>query len=524
MKHWFLRLLALALALFTVTSLVACGGGNGTSGSKPVSDSSSGSESGSESESEEDKWASVNFGGEELKVEVSANQDSEVTFPPADLYTRGPDSLNEDPVQKKVYDRNLTVATTLGLSIVFSETDLAYSGVLEDMQKKVQMGSADAPDIYINDAYGLARAMMNNLLVNVVNPVKPDGTPEDSYFDFAHDCWYQDYMLGMTFSPEKQYVLAGDYDLDLIRMAWVYYVNLDLLDENLAGAGYDREYVYEMVRQRAWDYETMMYLSETAHKDSVNSGTTDKDDEVVGMTWPHVFAFCFTPSSGLEVMQLDENGRPYVPDTNAGLFVLAEKLKAMYNTPGVYWENDVLKSTVNFMNGNIIFAMSVLGEMESEDMRNLPFAKGVIPFPIFDFTYQKEYNTITHDQSEVTSILNTTDRFTEASAYLQLINELSATVLHEYYENTLKLRYNDDPDCRDIIDIVHDTIASPRPMVFVSAMYTATPLPEGVSDVTTYIKNQAMNNTTSFSSDYEGARDAWEHCFQSGYDIFMGLD
>jgi hypothetical protein len=96
-----------------------------------------------------------------------------------------------------------------------------------------------------------------------------------------------------------------------------------------------------------------------------------------------------------------------VPENNAGLFLLAEKLKEMYHTPGVYWENDVLNSTVNFMNGNIIFAMSVLGEMESEDMRKLPFAKGVVPFPIFDQQYQKEYNTITHDQSEITCILNT---------------------------------------------------------------------------------------------------------------------
>ena len=519
MKQRFFRLLALLVALSAVMSFVACGGGGETQ-SKPSSESES--QSGSESEGTD--WSQVNFGGEELHIEVSANQDYEVTFPPADIYTRGPDALNEEPVQKKVYDRNRTVASTLGLDIVFSETDLRYDGVLEDMQKKVQLGSADAPDIYINDAYGIARAMMNNLLINVANPTKLDGSPEESYFDFTADCWYQDYMLGMTFTPEKQYVLAGDYDLDLIRMAWVYYVNLDLLDETLSGAGYDREYVYEMVRPRIWDIDTMMYLAETAHTDSVNYGTTDKDDDVVGMTWPHVFAFVFTPSSGIGIMQLDEDGKPYVPDSNAGLFLLAEKLTAMYNTMGVYWENDVLNSTVNFMNGNIIFAMSVLGEMESEDMRKLPFSKGVVPFPIFDMQYQQEYNTITHDQSEVTCILNTTDRFTEASAYLQMINELSSGVLHEYYENTLKLRYNDDPDCRDIIDIIHDTIASPRAMVFTSAMYSASPLPSTLKDVTNYIKDQAMQNNTSFSSNYESAREAWEFCFQAGYDIFMELD
>ena len=524
MKRMHVRGTALLLLLAMILSLAACGGGGETSGSLPAQGSESESVSESESESKPDKWETVNFGGEELKVEISANQDYETTFPAADIYTRGPDSLNEDPVQKKVYDRNLSVTAKLGLSIVFSETDLDYNEVMDDMLRKVQMGSADAPDVYINDAYGVSRAMFHNVMVNVMDPKTADGASDESYFDFDAGCWYRDYMLGLTFTPEKQYIVAGDYDIDIIRMAWVFFVNLDLLNENLAGAGYDSEYVYEMVRQRAWDYDTMMYLSETAHKDSVNYGTTDKEDEVIGMTWSHVSAYVFVPTSGVEVFHLDEDGRPFVPETNAPLSLMVEKFRQLYNTMGVYWEEPVLNATVNFMNGNIIFAMSVLGELESEEMRNLTFNKGVVPLPVFDRLYQTEYNTVSHDQAEITAILNTTECFTEASAYLQLINELSSDVLHEYYENTLKLRYNDDPDCRDIIDIVHDTIGSPRVLVLARTLVGITKLPSGVKELIYAVEDQGKLNVNSFASDYESFRDAWEYSFQAGYDIFMGLD
>jgi hypothetical protein len=56
--------------------------------------------------------------------------------------------------------------------------------------------------------------------------------------------------------------------------------------------------------------------------------------------------------------------------------------------------------------------------------------------------------------------------FTRASAYLQYINEQSADVLTEYYEFSLKFKYNEDPTIRKMIDLVCDTIDSPFGMHF----------------------------------------------------------
>ena len=55
-------------------------------------------------------------------------------------------------------------------------------------------------------------------------------------------------MKGCTFDQNKLYVLAGDYFIDMIRMAWVFYVNVDIFNANGTDLGYgDINAFYEYV-------------------------------------------------------------------------------------------------------------------------------------------------------------------------------------------------------------------------------------------------------------------------------------
>ena len=165
-------------------------------------------------------WDNVDFGGEKVYICVSANQDSEVTFPACDIYIKGPDTTTTEEVQKKVLTRNKKVESLLNLEVVYSETDLSYDLVLEDIEKRVLAADEDAPDIYNNDMYGLTRAMMRGYLWNVSNPgTDADGNEVKNYFDFTYDGWNYDFMKGCTFDQNKMYLLAGDYFIDMIRMA-----------------------------------------------------------------------------------------------------------------------------------------------------------------------------------------------------------------------------------------------------------------------------------------------------------------
>ena len=79
-------------------------------------------------------WEGVDFGGQEVRVSVSANQSFECMFPAADIYTRGPDTAGSSEVLKEVLARNTQASEELGIKIVYSETDLRYDEILEDVR------------------------------------------------------------------------------------------------------------------------------------------------------------------------------------------------------------------------------------------------------------------------------------------------------------------------------------------------------------------------------------------------------
>ncbi len=427
---------------------------------------------------EDGSWDGVDFGGEVVKVCVSANQDYEVTFPACDIYTKGPDSVTTDEVQKKVLARNKKVADMLNLTVDYSTTDLKYNEVLGNIEQLVRGASEDAPDIYNNDLYGLTRAMPSNYFWNVKNPgTDANGNTVKSYFDFSYDGWNEAFMKGLTFDQDKLYILAGDYFLDIIRMAWVFYVNVDMFNANGESLGYgDINAFYEYVTSGIWDYDALTYVCKHVWQDNGSKrDVTDKNDGRIGLAINHMSDWIFTSSSGVSTFYQDENGTPKMIEDINTFVLMSNALRTILSGSGdsasttttgagIYFEHEVLSSTDYFFDGNVLFAASVLGELESAVMRDINFNKGLVPFPKWSEQRQDSYHTMVHDQTELGVILTNATSFGKASAFMQAINEESKDVLHEYYEKGLKFKYSEDKGIRSMIDLVYNTIDNPFAM------------------------------------------------------------
>ena len=417
-------------------------------------------------------WDSVDFGGATVTMCVSANQDQEVTFPAADIYTKGPDQTTTEEVQKKVLARNERVAKTLNLNVVFTTRDLWYNKILDDISKLVQGAAEDAPDIYNNDMYGLTRAMAAGYLWNLSNPGKDAaGNDVKSYFDFTQEGWNYEFMKGATLDQSKLYILAGDYFLDMIRMAWVLYVNVPMFNENAKSLDYeDINQFYEYVDSGIWDYDMLRDICRKIWQDTGDvREMTDKKDGRIGLVINHVSSGIFMYSTGFGTYYQDESGTPHVIEDINELTLIGNAYRSIYSTEGnvtttgagILYDYEVLSSTEHFMDNNVLFAHSVLGELESPDMRNLTFQKGLVPVPKYDEQRQDSYHTMVHDQVELGAILNNAKSFGRASAYLQMLNEESADIVHEYYEKGLKFKYSEDKGIRTMIDLVYNTIDTP---------------------------------------------------------------
>ena len=172
-----------------------------------------------------------------------------------------------------------------------------------------------------------------------------------------------------------------------------------------------------------------------------------------------------------------------------------------------------------FMDGKIVMSMAELGEMESEQMRNTSFKRGILPFPRYHNTYTDSVTTVVHDQAEIDTILNNAKSFNMASAFLQYVNELSTEILDIYYEEVLKFKYNDSRGARAMIDLVHNTIDSPFDSVMSAKVFGAT----GAQFYASFQLDATANRDSTFSSSYAESRDAVQTTLEEMLESFNKL-
>ena len=466
------RLIAFALVLVMLLSMLcAC------------SDEQDGNQDGGDRTG--DGWDGVDFGGREVVVALSTNKYDECNFPAASIYTRGPDSQSSsNPVAQAVVARNAKAERDINVKIKYMEKNLTYDKLLQDIQDIVLTASTNSPDIYNNDMFGLSRAMMDGLLWNVKNP----GENVKSYFDFSKKGWNETFMKGCTFDQNKYYMFAGDYFIDMLRMAWVLFVNNDLLKANLGRVGFEStDEFYEYVEAGIWDYTMLADMCDDVFRDTKDQGKTSPDDALVGLAYNHVTAWVFGASTGITTYYQDENRNPKVIDSISTLYQVAQKYTNLTSTQGVYYEEQVLTSTNYFLKGNFLFAASRLGELESDAVRKSTIDKGIVPVPKWNEQEQEDYHTMVHDQTEIGAILVTAKSFSAASALMQALNEDSQQVIYKYYDEGLKYKYNlgdGQSYARKMMDIVKNSIDSPfgfQISAVIGLQYTGTEPLNGLS-------------------------------------------
>jgi hypothetical protein len=95
-------------------------------------------------------------------------------------------------------------------------------------------------------------------------------------------------------------------------------------------------------------------------------------------------------------------------------------------------------------------------EAEGANLRNMRSDYGIIPIPKLDET-QEKYYSYAHDSFTAVAVPATVsdDRLQQMGAVMEaLASESYRTVLPAYYEITLKDKYCNDPESRDMLDTI----------------------------------------------------------------------
>ncbi|MBQ8577091.1 MAG: hypothetical protein IJ449_03865 [Clostridia bacterium] len=439
-----------ALLLCAGLAAVSCGDAAGDATVTNAPDNAT--EAVTETETTEpDPFAEFDYGGEDIRIYTSINVASGVGN--SNYLIEGPEEETGDVVNDSAYTRNRTVEEILNVNLVYTQLDADYNSCGKEIQKFIMAGE-DVYDIVINDLFPMANLSVEGNFYNIA---------EAPYIDYSQTYWYKDYMSQLSLDGgAHQYILAGDYFIDVLRSAHALYFNKTML----ASLYDDGDVLYNEVNAGTWTYDKMLSYTTEAYQDLNGNGKADNEDRfglVVMQTWGPSIPFII--SADLEYTTLNSDGTLTLAMNNEKSVELLITLNDIFYDKGTGNALDIFASSTTqdadttnlFKSGQaLILGYNRLGSFD--DLRDMEDEVGILPYPKFDEN-QENYISSSHDTTEIGVIPVTSSKFDMTCAVLEVLNrETQKIVLPAYYETGLKVKYSRDDLSSQMIDIIHDNI------------------------------------------------------------------
>ncbi len=446
------RILAALLAFVLLTSA----GCAGNTTKEPDTGAESGTTATTETvdSTETDPYADVDFGGQSLRF-CSSNDTFDATN--AHRLIAGSGELNGEMVNDAVYNRNAYVQELLNIKLDFTPVEWAYNISRDELNKLILAGE-DLYDVLINDMSTFATYTPQGYFHSLSG--NRNLSMDSSY-------WYASAMDELEIVPGARYMMLGDYFTDCLASAHVLYYNKTVI-EDVTG---DANKVQELVMNGSWTVDEMTALVEETAIDLDGDGAMGKGDRY-GYTVMGPYGPLVPVVMGFDLTWIEKHS-----DGSASLAINNERsVTALEKMISLYWNNGTLQDVRQYYSGDNLSQLlcQVLANGESvfvgylrlcdlEQMRDVEYTIGLAPYPKLEGT-QEQYVSTIHDTTEVgvipmTMPLSNMDFVTTCLEVLG--RETAKTVLPAYYDNGLKVKYVDGSDEAAMIDLIHDTVASP---------------------------------------------------------------
>ena len=501
MKRTISLLLALLLSAASAFSLTACSEKNLDSES-PVSQNEEvlADASSEDNETEaSDPFSGTDFGGRAFRVYTSVNEYDSTN---GDKFIRGSGELNGEAVNDAVFNRNQKVADLLNISYDYTEADYDYNNGSDAIESQIMAG-ADEWDVMANDIGGFAGLARDGYIRNVYN---------SKILDLTKSYWYADAMRDCQFIEGGMYLLIGDYFTDALQSSHCLYVNEEILNDVYGTT----EYVNDMVFGGNWTLDGMIGVMEDTMRDTDGSGQM-KEGDLFGFTcigmWGSLIPFVI--GSDIQFIERTDEGPQFCFNNERSVKTL-EKLYELFYSPATLTDPEDFSTRglqILFSNNqSTILGYNRLGDLAN--FRDVEFAMGVVPYPKLDET-QDSYVSTMHDISEIGAIPVTlpAESVDFCHTVLEVLcRETGRTVIPEWYENGLKIKYSKGQDDAKMIDLIHDTITGPFAVAYNSVL--------GDFLLTSCFCEPLAYNRPDFASAYKSNEKAASKQLQKAYDKF----
>ena len=420
-------------------------------------------------------------------------------------YYAGASADSTDLIDVDIRNRNKNAELTAKVEIKYSYLeDIAsndWSRNVETISNNTKNYTPDKSiDVYCNFVYDLGCAAVKgcfaSLKANTEESSAKYGTGKnffrfndddytykgESYFDSeAGEGYFYEYMLSLTLSDNKVYLLGSDYCTDLVRAFHVVPVHVELMNTikedmlpEFEKVKYNPtlsniEFFYEGVWAGEWTYETLLNFSEAVYQ---NSPTGDSNADITDTLGFAISGSGGLPASGIlytssvtiinkealtderrsELLAADPNNAKYMTDDyyitypvkNDKFAEYATKLDQLFKkgvSRGICVVDgkesmDIIRDS--FVAGKMLFGSIIaLGSLEDPDYQTLRAGQGfgIVPVPVYKAG--EEYQTFVHNNARVIAITKLTNRFEQISAFFDYQSRSSSEILESYYNDQL---------------------------------------------------------------------------------------
>ena len=440
-------LLCLLMLVGSVAELVACGTGD------TAETTSTGGETNSEPEvtAEEDPFKNVDYKGREFRILTSTNIAS-AGMGNSNYLIEGEKDAASSMVNDAVFERNAVVEKKIGVQLKFTQLDVDYNGVFSKIRTYVA-NNLDEYDLVINDLFPFANLSIEGNFRNIL-------APEFTGFDFEDKTyWYKEYMDDLRLQNGYEYILAGDFFIDVLRSSHLLLFNKGMYQDHYQR---DPNEVYDWVLNYEWTYEKMNQMITDMYDDKNQNGSKDYGDQwgiSVLELWGSSIGFVVSANPGF--ITRDEDGTPYpaLGENSRGEDLTDWLNKIVYNKSACFGITSDAKILQDFTEGlSLICDYQRLGSLENTILLSMQGEAGVLPCPML-YASDKQYNTATHDTTEVGAIMTTAKDAEFISTVIQVLNRETASLLiPKYYGEALQVQYVTDPYASKMVQIIHDNI------------------------------------------------------------------
>ncbi len=371
------------------------------------------------------------WGGEEFRVLANSY------WNPGYEFTITEDSAS--PVDAAIYQRNKKIEEQYDVTLAIDVLENAKYSI----QREVQSGDT-IYDCFAMNANEMTPLAVNNFFTDLMNTENIN----------LHKHYWDQSLIGSLSIDGKLFYATGDISTRANEGTF-----LMLFNKNLA-AQHDINDLYQMVRDGKWTIDYFNTLITDVTEDIDGDQKYTPDDRWGFVTQQEAY-LGFYYACGETIVRSDANGMPVLAMMNDRFSSVYETLidvlrkgnKTLSAHDWLDWPHTGgLISKQIFREGRALFIYTSTSAIN--DMRDMADDFGVLPAPKFNEEQENYISYVYHGAAFYSIPTSCADTAFSGFILEALAEESYTTVTPEYYEVTLKNKYQRDESSAEMLDIV----------------------------------------------------------------------